>query len=51
MLLRAETSSKDGAEALFSMYHEKAFDFDLKHIENWREDANSLMILVSFPFN
>ena len=50
-LPQAETNSKDGAEALFSMYHQKALEFDSKHIENWREDANSLMILVSFPFD
>ena len=29
------------------MYNEKALEFDSKLIENWREDANGLMILVS----
>jgi hypothetical protein len=35
------------------MYNEKALEFDSKHIENWREDANGLMILVSHrhPFH
>ena len=28
------------------MYNEKALAFDSKHIDNWREDANGLMILV-----
>ncbi|KAN0135925.1 hypothetical protein V8E53_006377, partial [Lactarius tabidus] len=33
------------SESLFSMYNKKALEFDSKHIENWREDANGLMIL------
>ncbi|KAN0135913.1 hypothetical protein V8E53_006365, partial [Lactarius tabidus] len=40
-----ETKSKDGSEALFSLYNEKTSEFDSKHIANWREDANGLMIL------
>ena len=51
--LQAETNLKDGSESLFSMYNEKALAFDSKHIENWREDANGLMILVRrrLPFH
>ena len=47
MLPQAEINSKNGSEILFSMYEEKTLEFDSKHIENWRDDANNLMILVS----
>ena len=43
----AETNYNDGSEALFSLHNKKTMEFDSKHIENWREDANGLMILVS----
>ena len=49
---QAEINYNDGSDALFSLFNEKTMEFDSKHIENWREDANSLMILVShrLPF-
>ena len=37
----------DGSDALFSMYNEKADARDRKLAENWREDANAIMLLVS----
>ena len=48
-LPQAEVNYDDGSETLFSLYNEKTLEFDSKHIENWREDANSLVILVSHP--
>jgi hypothetical protein len=37
----------DGSDALFSMYNEMAAERDQKLAENWREDANAIMLLVS----
>ena len=41
------TDFTDGSDALFSMYNEMAADRDRKLAENWREDANAIMLLVS----
>lgn len=35
----------DGSDALFSMYNEMAAERDQKLAENWREDANAIMLL------
>ena len=35
------------ADTIFSLYNKDTLEFDSKHIENWRDDANSLIILVS----
>src|SRR6266702_398824 len=50
---QAETIFTDGSDTLFSMYNEKMFEFDSKLIQNWREDANSVMLLISHhcPFH
>lgn len=37
----------DGSDALFSMYNEITAERDQKLAENWREDANAIMLLVS----
>lgn len=44
---REMTDFTDGADALFSMYGEMAAEGDRKLAENWREDANNIMLLVS----
>jgi hypothetical protein len=44
---QAMTDFTDGSDALFSMYNEMAADRDRKLAENWREDANATMLLVS----
>ena len=44
---RATSNFTDGADALFSMYNEMAAERDRNLVENWREDANSIMLLVS----
>ena len=44
---REMTDFTDGADALFSMYNEMAAEGDRKLAENWREDANNIMLLVS----
>jgi hypothetical protein len=31
---------------LFSLYNEKAAEYDQKLVENWREDAQGIMLLV-----
>ncbi len=50
-LSQAETNFNDGSDTLFSMYNEKKLEFDSKFIQNWREDANSVMLLVGHrPF-
>ena len=41
------TDFTDGSDALFSMYNEIAAERDQKLAENWREDANAIMLLVS----
>jgi hypothetical protein len=41
------TDFTDGSDALFSMYNEMAAERDKKLAENWREDANAIMLLVS----
>ncbi|KAH9024615.1 hypothetical protein EDB85DRAFT_268238 [Lactarius pseudohatsudake] len=35
----------DGSDTLFSLYNEKAREFDLRLIQNWREDAKGLILL------
>lgn len=42
---QAESSFTDGSDVLFSLYNEKAAEYDQKLAENWREDAQGLMIL------
>jgi hypothetical protein len=42
----AEGSFTDGSDVLFSLYNEKAAEYDQKLAENWREDAQGVMILV-----
>ncbi|KAI9436615.1 hypothetical protein H4582DRAFT_1962123 [Lactarius indigo] len=42
---RPESNFDDGSDTLFSMYNEKALEFDSKLIQNWREDANNVMLL------
>ncbi|KAF8265166.1 hypothetical protein EI94DRAFT_1736541 [Lactarius quietus] len=39
------TDFTDGSDALFSMYNEMAAERDGKLAENWREDANAIMLL------
>ena len=34
---------------LFSLYNEKAAEYDQKLAENWREDAQGVMLLVRNP--
>ena len=41
------TDFTDGSDALFSMYNEISARRDQKLAENWREDANAIMLLVS----
>jgi hypothetical protein len=43
---QAENSFTDGSDILFSLYNEKAADYDQKLAENWREDAQAIMLLV-----
>jgi hypothetical protein len=47
---QAMTDFTDGSDALFSMYNEMAAERDKKLAENWREDANAIMLLVSQRF-
>ncbi|KAH9023434.1 hypothetical protein EDB85DRAFT_2151125 [Lactarius pseudohatsudake] len=42
---RAMSDFADGSDALFSMYNEMAAERDRKLAENWREDANGIMLL------
>ncbi|KAH9023737.1 hypothetical protein EDB85DRAFT_2150976 [Lactarius pseudohatsudake] len=42
---RATINFTDGSDFLFSMYNEKTYESDSKLIQNWREDANGLMLL------
>jgi len=42
---QAMTDFTDGSDALFSMYNEMAAERDQKLAENWREDANAIMLL------
>ncbi|KAH9023015.1 hypothetical protein EDB84DRAFT_481148 [Lactarius hengduanensis] len=42
---RAAINFTDGSDILFSMYNEKTYESDSKLIQNWREDANGLMLL------
>ncbi|KAI9449380.1 hypothetical protein BJY52DRAFT_1307754 [Lactarius psammicola] len=42
---QAKTNFLDGSDTLFSMYNEKACEFDSKLIRNWREDADNLILL------
>ena len=42
----AESSFTDGSDMLFSLYNEKAAEYDQKLVENWREDAQGIMLLV-----
>ena len=44
---QAMTDFTDGSDALFAMYNEMAANRDQKLAENWREDANAIMLLVS----
>ena len=44
---QAMTDFTDGSDALFAMYNEMAAKRDQKLAENWREDANAIMLLVS----
>lgn len=41
------TDFTDGSDALFTMYNAIAAERDRKLAENWREDANAIMLLVS----
>jgi len=43
---QAESSFTDGSDVLFSLYNEKAAEYDQKLAENWREDAQGVMLLV-----
>jgi hypothetical protein len=43
---QAESSFNDGSDVLFSLYNDKAAEYDQKLAENWREDAQGIMILV-----
>lgn len=43
---QAESSFTDGSDVLFSLYNEKAAEYDQKLAENWREDARGIMLLV-----
>lgn len=43
---QAESSFTDGSDVLFSLYNEKAAEYDQKLAENWREDAQGIMLLV-----
>ena len=43
---QAENSFNDGSDVLFSLYNDKAAEYDQKLAENWREDAQSIMLLV-----
>ena len=47
---QAMSDFADGSDALFSMYNEMAAGRDQKLAENWREDANAIMLLVSQRF-
>jgi len=42
----SEGSFTDGSDMLFSLYNEKAAEHDQKLAENWREDAQGIMVLV-----
>ncbi|KAH9055577.1 hypothetical protein EDB87DRAFT_1761944 [Lactarius vividus] len=42
---RAMSDFADGSDALFSMYDEMAAERDRKLAENWREDANDIILL------
>ena len=44
--LQAEGSFADGSDVLFSLYNEKAEEYDQKLAENWRVDAQGIMLLV-----
>ncbi|KAI0299088.1 hypothetical protein B0F90DRAFT_631559 [Multifurca ochricompacta] len=41
----SESNFTDGSDTLFSMYNDKTAEYDRKLAENWREDANGVMIL------
>ena len=43
---QAESGFTDGSDVLFSLYNEKAAEYDQKLVENWREDAQGIMLLV-----
>lgn len=43
----ADSGFTDGSDVLFSLYNEKAGEYDQKLAENWREDAQGIMLLVS----
>jgi len=43
---QAENSFNDGSDVLFSLYNEKGAELDQKLAENWREDAQGIMLLV-----
>ena len=40
----------DGSGAIFSMYLERATEEDKKMAENWKADANGVLIFVRFHF-
>lgn len=40
----------DGSGAIFSMYLERATEEDKKMAENWKADANGILIFVRFHF-
>ncbi|KAI9448608.1 hypothetical protein BJY52DRAFT_1311730, partial [Lactarius psammicola] len=42
---QAKTDFLDGSDTLFSMYNEKACEFDSKLIRDWKEDADGLILL------
>jgi hypothetical protein len=46
--LHTENSFTDGSDVLFSLYNEKAEEYDQKLAENWREDAQGIMLMVSY---
>ena len=43
---QVESGFTDGSDVLFSLYNEKAAEYDQKLVENWREDAQGIMLLV-----
>src|SRR5712691_1172508 len=46
--LHPESGFTDGSDVLFSLYNQKAGEYDRNLAMNWREDAQGIMLLVSY---